>query len=119
MKAFKGCTNLDCKAYKKIHYKKEDQFCVKCGQPLSFVCAECWKPMEEDKEKYCISCLAEKEQKKAQAMDKAKKAGAGALGAMGAVAGVVMQVGNNADTVANGAKKAVNAGAKIAKMIKK
>lgn len=119
MKAFKGCTNLDCKAYKKIHYKKEDQFCVKCGQPLNFVCAACWKPMEEDKEKYCISCSAEKEQKKAQAMDKAKKAGAGALGTMGAVAGVVMQVGNNADKVANGAKKAVNAGAKIAKLIKK
>ena len=63
MKAFKGCTNSDCKAYKKIHYKKEDQFCVKCGQKLSFVCAECWKRMEKDKEKYCISCSAEKEQK--------------------------------------------------------
>ena len=41
MKAFKGCTNSDCKAYKKIHYKKEDQFWVKGGQQLSLICAEC------------------------------------------------------------------------------
>ena len=119
MKAFKGCTNSDCKAYKKIHYKKDDQFCLKCGQQLKFVCAECWKPMEKDNEKYCISCSAEKEQKRAQSVDNAKRVGAGALGAMGAVAGVVVQVGNNADKVANGMKKAVNAAAKITKLIKK
>lgn len=52
MRAFKGCVNLDCDAYKKIHYKKNDQFCVKCGSPLSFVCAGCWKPMESDEERY-------------------------------------------------------------------
>lgn len=64
MRAFKCCVNLDCDAYKKIHYKKNDQFCVKCGSPLSFVCAGCWKPMESDEERYCIGCTTEKEQKR-------------------------------------------------------
>ena len=119
MRAFKGCTNLDCKAYKKTYYKKDDHFCVKCGQTLSFVCSECWKPMEDDKEKYCISCSAEKEQKKAQAFENIKKAGASALVTLGVVAGVVKQVGDNADKLANGAKKVANAGVKITKLIKK
>lgn len=119
MKAFKGCTNPNCKAYKKIHYKKEDQFCVKCGQKLEFVCAECWKPMEEDKEKYCISCMAEKEQKRAQIADKAKKNGVKVLSFVAVVANVAMEIGNHADKFAKGAKKAANAGEKIVKIVKK
>lgn len=113
MRAFKGCVNLDCDAYKKIHYKKNDQFCVKCGSPLSFVCAGCWKPMESDEERYCIGCTTEKEQKKAQAVDKAKTISGVVVGTMGAAAGVVEKVGNNTDKIANGAKKVVDAGVKL------
>lgn len=119
MKAFKGCTNSNCRAYKKIHYKKEDQFCVKCGQPLSFVCAECWKPMEEDRERYCISCRALKEQNREKAIENAKKVGMGAITVMSIVAGAVHKIGDNSDEIVKGAKKAADAGSKMVNLFKK
>lgn len=115
MKAFKGCTNPDCKAYKKIHYKKADAFCLKCGNPLSFVCAECWKPMEDGKERYCISCAAEKEQHRAEGWDTVKKVG----GAVGAAVLAVPAVIKNSDKLAKDAKKAAEAAVKVIKLVKK
>lgn len=86
MKAFKGCTNPGCKAYKKMHYKKDNSFCLSCGNPLSFVCAECWKPMESGKEKFCISCAAKRDQHRAEKWDMIKKHGSKAVAAVGTVA---------------------------------
>ena len=119
MKAFKGCTNVDCKAYKKIHYKNEDQFCLKCGKPLSYVCAECWKIMEDSKDRLCISCQAEKEQKRAQTVDKVKNGGGKAVAVIGGVACAIVTIGRDADKIAGGAKKVASAGVKVVKLIKK
>lgn len=41
MKPFKGCVNENCSAYKKIHYRRDDHYCRKCGHPLYSVCADC------------------------------------------------------------------------------
>lgn len=114
MKAFKGCTNIECIAYKKTHYKKEDKYCPKCGKPLSFVCAECWKPLEDGSEKYCISCKAKKEQKRAEQMGAVKKVGAGVVGVVGAVGPVIANAANKK----NG-KLILNAAGKVLKVVKK
>lgn len=119
MKAFKGCTNPDCKAYKKIHFKKDDQFCLKCGEPLSFVCAECWKVMDSNKEKYCISCAAQKEQKQQQRINKVKNGGGVVLAGVGAVAVGVKQLSKNMDVIVEGGKKIVKVAADATKLIKK
>ena len=119
MKAFKGCTNPDCKAYKKIHYKKADAFCLKCGNQLSFVCAECWKPMEDGKAKYCISCAAEKEQHRAETWDTVKKVGGGAAAAVGAVVVAVPKMLKDSDKLAKDAKKAADAAAEVIKLVNK
>ncbi|MDO4976761.1 MAG: hypothetical protein Q4E53_05805 [Eubacteriales bacterium] len=48
VKAFKGCVNEECIArIKKISYKNTDEFCSKCGLPLSFVCKDCWMELED------------------------------------------------------------------------
>lgn len=119
MKAFKGCINPECKAYKKIHYKYDDEFCLKCGSPLSFVCAECWKPMAEGKDRYCVSCSAEKEQKRAQKMAAAKKYGGQAVAFAGGAIVAFPQVIKNSDKLVKDAKKAVDAAKDVVKMIKK
>lgn len=41
MNAFKEGTSPECKAYKKVHYNKNNEYCLKGGRLLSFVCAEC------------------------------------------------------------------------------
>jgi len=119
MKAFKGCINTDCKAYKKIHYKKNDEFCLKCGNQLAFVCADCWKPMESGKEKYCTSCAALKEQKRAATLEAVKKAGGAVVGAVGAVAVGVSQVAKNAESISKGAKKIAGAAKDVIEVVKK
>lgn len=64
-KAFKGCTNRDCEAYnKRTRYKASDLYCSKCGQPLSYVCARCWKVMPDNSKGYCLACIAELEVKR-------------------------------------------------------
>lgn len=118
MKAFKGCTNPDCIAYKKVHYKKTDAFCLKCGNPLSFVCAECWKPMEDGKEKFCISCSAEKEQHRAEIWDAVKKVGGGVT-TSGAFVVAAPKMLKDSDKLVKGAKKAAVAVAEVIKLAKK
>ena len=75
MKAFKGCVNPEWSCYKKKHYKKSDQYCLKCGEPLHFVCAECWKVLEDDQSRYCSYCEAarkDRREDKKQAFQKKK-----------------------------------------------
>ncbi len=123
MKAFKGCTNEDCKAYKKIHYKENDEFCLKCGQPLNYVCADCWKTLEDNKNKYCISCKTKREQDRAQTWDKVKNTGGKVVPGVGAVAIGIKQLSKDTKTIQNGVKelgKVANAVAKaVAKAVKK
>lgn len=120
MKGFKGCINPECSAYKKrTKYKKADEYCLKCGNPLSFVCSDCWKPLEDGKERYCISCTAEKEQKHAEKMDMIKNVGGKAVAVVGAVAVAVPNVIKDTDKLAKNAKKVMDATADVIKLIKK
>lgn len=58
MAKLKGCTNSYCAAHKKkVTYKATEEFCSKCGQPLSFVCKSCYTPIEES-QKLCVMCQA-------------------------------------------------------------
>ena len=38
MKRVKACLNSECSECKKTYYKATDEFCVKCGSKLSYVC---------------------------------------------------------------------------------
>ena len=90
MKRVKGCLNNDCSEYtKKRLYKESDNFCVKCGSKLNFVCKDCFKQLPDDgKEKYCLLHLAEREGKEVTP----KKIVAGVVGAVGAVGVAVAPV---------------------------
>ena len=70
MKPFKGCVNENCSAYKKIHYRRDDHYCRKCGHPLYSVCADCWTVLgEDDTQRICASCQAKRTQRNAERVD--------------------------------------------------
>ena len=119
MKAFKGCTNFECIAYKKVHYKKDDVFCLKCGSQLSFVCADCWKPIEDGKAKYCISCAAEKEQHRAEKWDAVKTGGGRVIAVTGTTVVAISKLVKDSDKLAKDAKKAADTAAQVIKLVKK
>lgn len=80
MKRVKGCLNSKCSEYKKKYYKESDEFCVKCGTKLNFVCKhpKCFKQIPDDiKENLCPVHLAEKQDKKEKKNDKIVKVGGG------------------------------------------
>ena len=86
MKRVKGCLNSKYVEYKKTYYKESDEYCVKCGTKLSYVCKhpKCFKQIPDNvKEKYCPVHLAEREDKKEKRGDTAKKVGGGVLAAFG------------------------------------
>lgn len=86
MKRVKGCLNSKCVEYKKTYYKESDEYCVKCGTKLSYVCKhhKCFKQIPDNvKEKYCPVHLAERQDKKEKRGDTAKKVGGGVLAAFG------------------------------------
>ena len=67
MKRVKGCLNSNCDEYKKTYYKVSDEYCVKCGTKLSYVCKhhKCFKQIPDDiKEIYCPVHIAERKDKK-------------------------------------------------------
>ncbi|MDD7390576.1 MAG: hypothetical protein PUG60_13175 [Lachnospiraceae bacterium] len=84
MAGVKGCTNSKCVAVKKkITYKETEDFCSKCGGPLTYVCKKCYTPIGK-KEKLCARHQAEKEDKADKVMKTAAQAG-GAVLSVGAV----------------------------------
>ena len=84
MAKVKGCTNNHCVAHtKKITYKKSEDFCSKCGQPLSFVCKSCYTPIEES-QKRCVMCQAKVDDRNDKIKDGIVKASTAAL-SLGAV----------------------------------
>lgn len=61
----KGCPNTECERHtNKYKYKATDKFCTICGAELIYVCAECFKEIEDspDLHRYCENCKAEKKQ---------------------------------------------------------
>lgn len=65
MKKVKGCINGTCAAsQKKIIYKEEENYCPKCGNKLYYVCKKCYTQLPNDSEKYCVRCLADRQDHK-------------------------------------------------------
>lgn len=91
MAKIKGCTKSGCTANtKKVHFKKDDEFCTKCGMKLEFVCKKCNSPIAETtKGSLCVRCKAEKEDKK----DKAVKQGGQVVGGALAIGGALVGIG--------------------------
>ena len=64
-KAIKGCTNINCQSFtKKIEYKDNNDFCPKCGQPLHYVCKDCWMELPDGTQKYCVRCAGIRKDKR-------------------------------------------------------
>lgn len=88
MKRVKGCLNSCCTEHKKKYYKESDEYCVKCGSKLGYVCkhSKCFKQLPDNtKEKYCPIHLAERKDKKEKTGDAIKKIG-GTIVAVGVTA---------------------------------
>lgn len=115
MKPFKGCTNEDCNAYKKIHYRRDDHYCRKCGHPLDFVCADCWTVLEDDTQRICTGCQAKRTQRNAERTERVKHVG---IAVAGVAAGAQAMV-NNIDSINKSLKKAVDIFSNTTKIIKK
>ena len=58
-KRIKGCPDPGCARHNEHYkYKPTDQFCTLCGSQLVYVCAKCFKELEdtEDRRRYCEDC---------------------------------------------------------------
>ena len=120
MKAFKGCVNENCLACnKKRHYKNEDNYCLACGEKLYFVCADCWKQLSDNKEKYCITCKAARDDKRDQRVDDAKKVVAGVGSALTFVAGTMTTIASNTKQIEKATKTIAGVGQKVIKVVVK
>lgn len=115
MKPFKGCVNEDCSAYKKIHYHRDDCYCLKCGHPLYFVCADCWTVLEDDGQKFCNACQAKRTQRNAERAEQVKHVGAIVAG----VAAGAKTMANNVDSINKSVKKVAAIGNDLIKVFKK
>ena len=93
MGRIKGCVNDSCSAHKKkVKYKENEAYCSICGEPLAYVCRDCFTPISDGKEKYCVRCRAVRADK----ADKAKKAAGKIGGGVVAFGGVVLVGGKKA-----------------------
>lgn len=93
MSAVKGCMNQECKAcQKKVHYKKSDEYCSKCGEKLQFVCKKCHKQFPDDSTKYCDICNAKKEDKNQKIVNGLKKVGVVVLSGVTVVVGATAKI---------------------------
>ena len=79
MKRFKGCLNSECSEYRTRYFAESDEYCVKCGSKLSYVCKHsgCFKRIpDEMQEKYCPIHIAERRDTREKIWDGVKKVGA-------------------------------------------
>lgn len=82
----RGCPNAQCENHiRQVKQYAEDDYCPKCGSPLVFVCANCFREIEEpgDSHRYCTQCEADGVGKRARRRSAARtvaiKAGGVAL----------------------------------------
>jgi len=77
-KRIKGCPNVNCTDFmEKKKYSPDDHYCRKCGTPLVFVCARCYRPIKDiEGLRICPDCKGRPEKKVTRA---AKKAGEKAM----------------------------------------
>jgi len=102
MDRVKGCVNEKCVAHKKkTTYKESDDYCSKCGDKLSYVCKECYKPLEDTSEKYCVRCLGKRQDRN----DKVMKVGGSIGGALLTAGTVVLTYGKDIAKIVSKLKK--------------
>jgi len=84
-KQIKGCATKGCISNtKKIKYKYDDNFCLKCGATLIPVCKKCHVSLPTNYTKdICERCIAEKEDKKDKYFRNVQKTGVGVAGLAG------------------------------------
>lgn len=98
MGRIKGCVNDSCSAHlNKVKYKEVEFYCSICGEPLSYVCKDCYTQLPDGNSKYCVRCQA----KHADNRDKAKKNVAKIGGGVVAGVGVVVAVGKGIASLIN------------------
>ena len=86
----KGCPNEECERHQnKVKLKATEEFCPKCGTPLIFVCAKCFREIEDidPKHRICKLCEAKQEEKRAEIVKKVKRGGEKAAVKAGEIAG--------------------------------
>jgi len=82
----KGCVNDSCSAHQKhVKYKEDESYCSICGEPLAYVCRDCYTPLPNAKEKYCVRCRAVRDDRRDKVMKKAAKIGTGVVAGVGTV----------------------------------
>ena len=75
-KRIKGCPEPGCARHNEHYkYKPDDMFCTLCGSQLVYVCAKCFKEIEdtEDQRRYCEECKPKKSKDGAESQKPAKK----------------------------------------------
>ena len=106
-KRSKGCPNEACIRYKKYRYKAEEQYCSICGEPLVFVCANCFNRIEDQglTHRYCVLCEQDKARRQANAKKKVVAVGAAAGTVVVGSAKVAKDVLKKAPEMINAVKK--------------
>lgn len=107
----KGCPNKACIMNSKKELQKNDiDYCPKCGTKLVYVCVKCFREIEDNNRKHriCGLCEAKKEEKRQDAIDKAKK---GVVKAGEVVVPVVLGVAGK--VIKNEQKIAIDKGVKV------
>ncbi|MBE6755550.1 MAG: hypothetical protein E7555_03720 [Ruminococcaceae bacterium] len=93
IKAKKGCINPDCvMCKKKVHAHKEDSFCPRCGNELSFVCEKCHTFLPDSSKKLCLGCQAKKDDAKVKSGENLAKIGTGVLSVAATASGILAAV---------------------------
>lgn len=75
-KRTKGCPEPGCARHNEHYkYKPDDMFCTLCGSQLVYVCAKCFKEIEDtgDQRRYCEECKPKKSKDGAESQKPAKK----------------------------------------------
>ena len=75
-KRIKGCPEPGCiRHIEHYKYKPDDMFCTLCGSQLVYVCAKCFKEIEdtEDQRRYCEERRKTKKRKRKKSRIKAKR----------------------------------------------
>lgn len=92
----KGCPNPNCPMHqRRVKQGVDVKYCPECGTKLVFVCAKCFKEIEDKgpKHRICLHCEADAEEKRAKAVGQVKDVAGKAAQAVGVVAaGAAMKV---------------------------
>ena len=117
----KGCYNPCCERNgKKYLYKTTDNYCTICGVPLVFVCAKCFKKIENlgPDHRLCKLCEAAASDKKEALVKQAKKIEKAAIDVFGGEA--AKEVQKVVKIGVGGAEKLVKTGADaVVRVVKK